>query len=107
LGKTGNCQVGVYSILSRGEHAVPIGFRLILPQCWIDDPQRCKRADVPDEFIEFQSKPDLAAQLVIEVRGYGAAFEWVSTDALYGNNPAFKRRMDRIRETFMVDVSKS
>ena len=28
LGKTDNCQVGVYSILCRGEHAVPIGFRL-------------------------------------------------------------------------------
>jgi len=107
LGKTDNCQVGVYSILCRGEHAVPIGYRLFLPQGWIDDPARCKRAGVPDEFIEFQSKPDLAAQLVIEARGYGAQFEWASTDALYGNNPAFTRIMDRIHETFMVDVSTS
>ncbi len=36
LGKTANYQVGVYSILCRCDYAVPIGFRLFLPQCWID-----------------------------------------------------------------------
>jgi SRSO17 transposase len=107
LGKTDNCQVGVYSILCRGEHAVPIGFRLFLPQCWIDDEERCKSAGIPDEFIEFQSKPEHAVQLVIEARGNGADFEWVSTDALYGNTPSFTRMLDRLHETFMVDVSKS
>jgi SRSO17 transposase len=107
LGKTDNCQVGVYSVLCHSGHVAPIGYRLFLPQCWADDEQRCKNAGIPDEFIEFQSKPELAAQLVIEARGQGAEFEWVGADALYGNNPTFTRMLDRMHETFMVDVSKS
>jgi SRSO17 transposase len=65
LGKTDNCQVGVYSVLCHGEHVAPIGYRLFLPQCWIDDEERCK----------------LAVQLVIEARGQGAGFQWVGADA--------------------------
>ena len=107
LGKTDNCQIGVYSTLCHGEHAVPIGFRLYLPQSWVDDKQRCQEAGVPDEFIEFHRKQDLAVQLVIEARVHGAQFEWVSTDAFYSKDPAFPRMLDRIKETFMADVSKS
>ena len=107
LGKTDNCQVGVYSTLCHGQHAIPIGFRLYLPRSWVDDEQRCREAGVPDEFIEFHRKPDLAVQLVIEARVYGAQFEWVSTDAFYSKDPAFTRMLDRLKEIFMADVSKS
>ncbi|BBO86556.1 hypothetical protein DSCO28_71220 [Desulfosarcina ovata subsp. sediminis] len=107
LGKTDNCQVGVYSVLCHGEHVAPIGYRLFLPQCWINDEERCKLAGIPEEYIEFQTKPELAVQLVIEARGQGAEFQWVGTDALYGNSPAFTRMLNQMHETFMVDVSKS
>ena len=86
LGKTDNCQVGVYSTLCHGEHAVPIGFRLFLPQTWVDDPQRCRQAGVPDEYIEFHRKHDLALQLVIEARVNGVQFEWIGADAFYGKD---------------------
>jgi SRSO17 transposase len=43
LGKTDNYQVGVYSSLCRCEYAVPIGYRLFLPQCWIDAKGRYSR----------------------------------------------------------------
>lgn len=107
LGKTDNCQVGVYSTLCYGQHAIPIGFRLYLPQSWVADEQRCREAGVPDEFIGFHRKPDLAVQLVIEARVYGARFEWVRTDAFYSKDPAFMRMLDRLKEIFMADVSKS
>jgi SRSO17 transposase len=107
LGKTDNCQVGVYSTLCHGEHAVPIGFRLFLTQTWVDDPQRCRQAGVPDEYIEFHRKHDLALQLVIEARVNGVQFEWIGADSFYGKDPAFLRTLDQMHETFMVDVHKS
>ncbi|MGD8446196.1 MAG: transposase, partial [Desulfobacterales bacterium] len=62
LGKTDNCQVGVYTTLCSGENYAPIGFRLYLPQSWVDDKARCKEAGIPDESIEFFTKPELAIQ---------------------------------------------
>jgi SRSO17 transposase len=107
LGKTDNCQVGVYSTLCRGEHFAPIGFRLYLPECWVGDKVRCDEAGIPDEFVEFFTKPELAIQLVIEARTLGVQFEWVRTDSLYGKDTAFPRMMDQMNEIFMVDVAKS
>jgi SRSO17 transposase len=107
LGKTENCQVGVYSTLCRGENFAPVGFRLYLPQCWVDDESRCMEAGIPEECTEFFTKPELAIQLVIEARMFGVQFEWLSVDSLYGKDTAFLRMMDRMLETFMADVAKS
>jgi SRSO17 transposase len=107
LGKTDNCQVGVYSILCHGENYAPISFRLFLPQSWVDDKDRCKEAGIPDESVEFFTKPELAIQLVIEARMHGVEFEWISTDSLYGKNPAFLRMLDQMYEIFMADVAKN
>jgi SRSO17 transposase len=107
LGKTDNCQVGVYSILCHGKNYAPIGFRLFLPQIWVDDKARCKEAGIPDESIEFFTKPELAIQLVIEARMHGVEFEWISTDSLYGKDAAFLRILDQMDEIFMADVAKN
>jgi SRSO17 transposase len=106
LGKTENCQVGVFSTLCCGENYAPIGFRLYLPQCWVDDEDRCKEAGIPDESIEFFTKPELAIQLVIEARMLGVEFEWISADSFYGKDTAFLRMLDLMDETFMADVAK-
>ncbi|MGB9439788.1 MAG: IS701 family transposase [Desulfobacterales bacterium] len=106
LGKTDNCQVGVYSTLCRGEHFAPIGFRLYFPENWVGDKVRCDEAGIPDEFVEFFTKPELAIQLVIEACMFGVQFEWVHTDSLYGKDTAFPRMMDQMNEIFMVYVAK-
>ncbi len=107
LGKTDNCQVGVYSTLCNGTQVVPIGFRLFLPQCWIDDKDRCRQAGIPDEFVEFHRKQDLAIQLVIESRINGVQYGWTGFDSFYGKDPAFLRTLDQLHEIFMGDVAKS
>lgn len=107
LGKTDNCQVGVYSLLSHDQQAVPIGYRLFLPRAWVAAPQRCRQAGIPDESIEFNRKQDLALQLVLEARVNGAQFQWVGADSFYGKDSAFLRTLDLMHETFLVDVHKS
>src|ERR671913_819604 len=48
LGKTANCQVLVSLTLARREVPVPVTLRLFLPEPWINDPERCRRAGVPE-----------------------------------------------------------
>ncbi len=106
LGKVDNCQVGVFTVMAHKQHAAPIDCRLFLPKPWIEDKQRCAQAGVPDQFIEYQRKHDLALQLVIAARLRGARFGWVGFDALYGDDPAFLRSLDNMGEIFMADIHK-
>src|ERR687893_2861065 len=48
LGKRANCQVLVSLTLAQGEVPVPVGLRLVLPAEWVDDPDRCAKAGVPE-----------------------------------------------------------
>ena len=107
LGKVDNCQTGVFTVLNYKEHAVPIGHRLFLPEAWVNDEKRCVEAGVPQEYIEFHRKHDLALQLVIQARLQGVEFEWVGADGLYGEDPSFLRALDQMHEIFMVDVHKN
>ncbi len=69
LGKTGNCQIGVsvHAVGSKG--TVPLGWALYLPEEWCDDPERRRKAKIPEE-IGFQTKPELAAELVERAAGW-------------------------------------
>src|SRR5919106_2661012 len=47
LGKVGNCQVAVTCCYSDPQAAWPVGVRLYLPESWTQDPDRCRKAQVP------------------------------------------------------------
>ena len=106
LGKVENCQVGVFGVLGFKEYATPIDFRLFLPKSWINDPQRCLEAGVPEQLIKNQRKQDLALKIVRSARARGVSFSWVGCDAFYGEDPAFLRSLEDTGEVFMADVHK-
>jgi SRSO17 transposase len=106
LGKVENCQVGVFAVLAQGENVSPIDCRLYLPRSWVEDKNRCLHAGVPEEYIEYQRKQDLAVQLVIASHLRGAEFGWVGCDAFYGEDPAFLRSLNDLGEIFVADVHK-
>src|SRR6266446_7550204 len=60
LGKIGNCQitVSVHAVGERG--TLPLGWSLYLPEEWCDDPERRRKAKIP-EVVCFQTKPQLAS----------------------------------------------
>jgi SRSO17 transposase len=94
LGKVGNAQVGVFLgyASSRG-HAL-VDARLYLPEEWTDDPDRCRAAGVPDD-VGFATKPALALAMVRQARARGhLQARWVTGDAVYGGNPAFRDALD-------------
>jgi SRSO17 transposase len=80
-----NCQVAVFLdyVTTRG-HAL-IDRELYLPKPWIDDPERCHRAAIP-ETVHFQTKCELARQMVQRVHRAQIPIAWVVADTVYGNN---------------------
>lgn len=104
LGKTENCQVGVFAVLSRGKYASPIDYRLYLPKVWVDDRDRCRKAKVPEEHIIFKTKHALALELVANARANGVDFKWVGCDGFYGSSSWFLRELDNSGELFVADV---
>ena len=104
LGKTDNCQVGVFAALSCGDRATLIDKRLYLPESWTDDPDRCTAVGIPKDAQSFKTKPELALEMVRYNRQLGVQFQWVGMDALYGNTPFLLRALDDDDEIFVADV---
>ena len=92
LGKISNCQIGVsLSLATRLEH-VPIDFELYLPQCWSDDPVRRIEAHIPDD-VGFQTRPELAMQMIRRALAHGVPVGVVLVELPYGDSSAFRREM--------------
>jgi len=80
-----NCQVAVFlDYVSALGHAF-IDRELYLPKSWIDDQQRCREAGIP-ETVHFQTKCELAQQMVERVHRAQIPIAWVVADTVYGNN---------------------
>jgi len=106
LGKVENCQVAVFAALSQGDSSTLIDTRLYLPMKWIQEPERCLEAGVPESEIVLRSKADLAFEMVVAARQNGVRFHWVGVDGGYGKEPAFLRRLEDHGEVFVADVHK-
>src|SRR5215468_10600952 len=63
LGKVGNCQLAVNCHYAERTITWPVATRLYLPREWTSDPQRMKKAKVP-EGTPFQTKPQIALDLL-------------------------------------------
>ena len=107
LGKTDNCQVGVFGALGKGQHVSLIDARLYLPQVWTGDPKRCAKAGVPHQERVHKTKPDLAMEIVEQACSNGGRFEWVGMDAVYGSSLKLLQGLDAKGETFIADVRKN
>jgi SRSO17 transposase len=93
LGKTSNCQTLVSLTLARGEVRVMVGLRLFLPESWINDPARLRRARVPEDRQIFRSKPEIAVEEIDRIRAAGVRFGCVLADAGYGLSAPFRQAL--------------
>lgn len=83
LGKIGNCQIAVSSILRAGNANWLLAMDLYLPKEWIEDKNRRMKAGIPDD-VEFREKWRIAVDQVDIVRASGFVIECVAADAGYG-----------------------
>jgi SRSO17 transposase len=103
LGKTGNCQVTVNCHYAERTLGWPVATRLYLPKEWAFDPDRRKKAHVPEE-VHFQTKPEIALALLDHARELGLRHAAVTADGDYGDNPNFLAGLELRNERYVVAV---
>lgn len=82
-GRTENCQVGVFlAYASRYGHAL-IDRELYLPQSWVQDPERCRAAGIPQD-VEFTTKPAQPQVMIARAAAAGVPFAWFTAGETYG-----------------------
>jgi SRSO17 transposase len=89
LGKIANCQVAVSLHWSTCEASCPLAWRLYLPQAWLETPARRAEGKIP-EGIVYQSKNQLALELVDQVLTWDVPHLPVVADSAYGNDYDFR-----------------
>jgi SRSO17 transposase len=97
LGKTGNCQITVNCHYAARTIAWPVATRLYLPEPWASDADRRQEAKVPEDLV-FQTKPQIALDLLDEARSWGVRWACVTADADYGDNPNFLAGLEKRRQ---------
>jgi SRSO17 transposase len=103
-GKITNCQVGVSLTLATANEQLPVDFALYLPKVWTDDAARRKRAHVPEDLV-FQTKPELALQMIRRAVDDGLPQGIVLADAGYGTSAEFRRGLRDLRLDYAVAVN--
>src|SRR3954452_7370777 len=104
LGKNANCQTLVSLTLAQGEVPVPIALRLFLPEAWTKDPERMRRAGVPDAFRSERSKPEIALVELKRALEAGVRFRAVVADAGYGISAAFRQALSALGLLWAVGI---
>jgi SRSO17 transposase len=89
-GRIENCQVGVFTayVTPDGGRAL-IDRELYLPEGWMDDRDRCRKAGIGGG-VQFATKPELARAMIGRAVDAGIPFSWVTADEVYGGNPGLR-----------------
>jgi len=103
LGKIGNCQVAVSTVLIAERLPWPLSCDLYVPQAWVADPERCARAGLPDT-LRFREKWRIALSQTRRVMKAGFRLTAVVADADYGSTARFRRGLERLGLRYAVAI---
>jgi SRSO17 transposase len=103
LGKQANCQVVVTLSIANHHASLPIAYRLYLPQEWVEDAARRRKAHVP-EAIGFKTKPQIALEQIRGACAAGVAGGVVLMDASYGSNTALRTSVSALALSYVAGI---
>ncbi len=106
LGKVANCQVAVSLHWSNEEASCPILWRLYLPKEWLEDTARAEEVRLPPGMV-YQSKTELALEVIDQALGWGLPALPVVTDSFYGNDFSFRQALRERHLQYAVQVEPS
>jgi len=103
LGKTDNCQAGVFIGYSGSNGYGLVNRRLYLPKTWFTEEYRDLRlrCGVPEE-VTFATKSQLAAEMVNQVAGDFQA-RWIGCDSAFGSDRKFRAALSQ-KYWFFADI---
>ncbi len=103
-GQVENCQVGVFlDYVTTSGHAL-IDRELYLPLSWMQVPGRCREAGIPDS-VRFQTKCELAVQMVERVWKEKLPISWVVADTVYGGNLDLRTWLEAHQYSYVLAVA--
>ena len=107
LGKTENCQVGVFLVGVTPGGVAGLDAQLFLTEEWAADRKRRKNSGVPRQ-ICFQTKPEIAVEMLRRTRAAEkVGFDWIVADSLYGESGAFLDALEAMPQRYVVEVKKN
>ena len=102
-GRIENCQVGVFLGYATPKGRALIDRALYLPKEWADDKARRTTAGVP-KAVRFATKLALARRMVERAVAAGVPAKWVTADAVYGSDYAFRSALEEMGLGYVVGV---
>ena len=103
LGKVGNCQVAVSTVLIAEGLTWPLSCELYVPQTWMQDPDRCAEVGLP-ESVRFREKWRIALSHIRRVVKAGFGITAVVADADYGSTAGFRRGLEHLGLRYGVAI---
>lgn len=92
-GRVENCQIGVLLGYASRHGRALLDRELYLPESWTSDPERCRKARVP-EGTSFKTKPALLGAMLTRSLAEGVPARWVAADAVYGDDPTLRAELE-------------
>jgi chemotaxis signal transduction protein len=107
LGRTLNCQIGVFLTYGSPGGSALVDAALYLPHEWIDSPLRRQRAGVPDD-VAYATRVDLALDLLGRTRDAGKLRgHWVTVQQSEGFEPELRARLEADGWWYLLPVAPS
>jgi SRSO17 transposase len=102
LGKTDNCQVGIYmGYVTRKEHAL-VDFRLFVPEEWSHDRARREKCGVP-KGTKHRTRHELVLEMLDE-HGASLPHTWITGDDEMGRPAEFREKLRQRSEQYLLAV---
>nr|WP_189853570.1 IS701 family transposase [Streptomyces omiyaensis] len=105
LGKRANCQVAVSVHAATDAASRPLDWQLYLPREWTDEPDRCRRAGVPDEAVARREKRRLALGMPGTLAGWELEAPVVVADAGYGVSTPFRTGLEERGRSYVLALN--
>jgi SRSO17 transposase len=107
LGKTANCQAGVFVAYASERGYALLDRRLYLPEDWFsaEYAERRLACGVPAD-VTFTTKPMLGLEMIQAVLTAGSLpFQWVAGDEAFGDNPALLDAIADLGKWYYMEVA--
>jgi SRSO17 transposase len=102
-GQVENCQVGVFLGYATAKGRALLDRALYLPKEWAEDAARRRAAGVPAD-VRFTTKLALARDMLGRALDAEVPAEWVTADAVYGSDHAFRKAVEDRGLGYVVGV---
>ena len=78
-------------------------FDVYMPDCWARDPERRKKAGIPEK-LAFATKPELAIAQAKRLMAAGVRAMWAAADEVYGRSGEFRAALRALGLSYVVII---